>query len=122
MKVAVNARWLIPGKLEGTGIYTLKMLEQIIPAFPEHIFFLLVDRKVEFNSLGLNFPNVHFITVSPIARHPILWKVWNDFSVPKKLKTIGADLYWSPDGLPAQTPTPQWITIHDLNFEHHPSG
>ncbi|MEC8458886.1 MAG: glycosyltransferase family 1 protein [Bacteroidota bacterium] len=120
MKVAVNARWLIPGKLEGTGIYTLKMLQQIILAFPEHIFFLLLDRKVEFDSLGLNFSNVNFIVVSPMARHPILWKVWNDFSVPKKLKTIGADLYWSPDGFPAQTPITQWITIHDLNFEHHP--
>ena len=29
-------------------------------------------------------------------------------------------MYWSPDGLPAKTTIPQWLTIHDLNFEHHP--
>jgi glycosyltransferase involved in cell wall biosynthesis len=120
MKIAVNARWLMPGKLEGTGVYTVKMLEQIIPSFPEYSFFLLLDRKVKTDVFGLNFENVHFVVVSPMARHPILWKIWNNFSVPKRLKTIGADLYWSPDGLPAQTVTSQWITIHDLNFEHHP--
>ncbi len=47
MKIAVNARWLLPGKLEGTGVYTLKMLEQIIPSFPEHSFFLFLDRKID---------------------------------------------------------------------------
>ena len=45
MKIAVNARWLLPNKLEGTGIYTLRMLEQIIPAFPQHEFHLLLDRS-----------------------------------------------------------------------------
>jgi glycosyltransferase involved in cell wall biosynthesis len=36
------------------------------------------------------------------------------------LKRLKVELYWSPDGLPAKTNIRQWITIHDLNFEHHP--
>ena len=120
MKIAVNARWLLPGKLEGTGVYTLKMLEQIIPSFPQHSFFLLLDRKIDTALFGLNFTNVQFIVISPMARHPLLWKVWNDISVPIAIRRIGAHLYWSPDGLPARSSVRQWITIHDLNFEHHP--
>ena len=120
MKIAVNARWLLPNKLEGTGIYTLRMLEQIIPAFPQYEFHLLLDRSVATDQFPLNFPNVHFHVVAPQARHPLLWTLWNDFSVPRALKKLNIDLYWSPDGLPAKTKTRQWLTIHDLNFEHHP--
>lgn len=120
MKIAVNARWLLPGKLEGTGVYTLKMLEQIIPSFPEHSFILFLDRKIDTEIFDLNFSNVHFIVIAPMARHPLLWKVWNDITVPNAIRKIGAQLYWSTDGLPARTTVRQWITIHDLNFEHHP--
>jgi glycosyltransferase involved in cell wall biosynthesis len=120
MKIAVNARWLLPNKLEGTGIYTLRMLEQIIPTFPQHEFHLLLDRGIATDQFSLDFPNVHFHVVAPQARHPLLWTLWNDFSVPRALKKLHIDLYWSPDGLPAKTKTRQWLTIHDLNFEHHP--
>ena len=120
MKIAVNARWLLPNKLEGTGIYTLRMLEQIIPTFPQHEFHLLLDRGIAADQCSLDFPNVYLHVVAPQARHPLLWTLWNDFSVPRALKKLRIDLYWSPDGLPAKTKTPQWLTIHDLNFEHHP--
>jgi len=120
MKIAVNARWLLPGKLEGTGVYTLRMLEQLIPAFPQHEFHLLLDRSVDTEQLGLDFPNTTFHVVRPPARHPLLWTLWNDYALPLRLKKLQADLYWSPDGLPAKTDVKQWLTIHDLNFEHHP--
>ena len=88
MKIAVNARWLLPNKLEGTGIYTLRMLEQIIPAFPQHEFHLLLDRGIATDQFSLDFPNVHFHVVAPQARHPLLWTLWNDFSVPRALKKL----------------------------------
>ena len=106
MKIAVNARWLLPNKLEGTGIYTLRMLEQIIPTFPQHEFHLLLDRGIATDQFSLDFPNVHFHVVAPQARHPLLWTLWNDFSVPRALKKLRIDLYWSPDGLPAKTTIP----------------
>ena len=96
------------------------MLEQLIPAFPEHEFHLLLDRSVDREQLGLDFPNTTFHVVRPPARHPLLWTLWNDYAVPLRLKKLQADLYWSPDGLPAKTDVKQWLTIHDLNFEHHP--
>ena len=120
MKIAVNTRWLLPGKLEGTGVYTMRMLEQIIPAFPEHTFYLLYDREPGAPEAELDFSNVVRKVVAPQARHPWLWLLWNEVTVPRQLAKIGADVYWSPDGLPAKTDVPQWITIHDLNFEHHP--
>ena len=116
----VNTRWLLPGKLEGMGIYTLRMLQQIIPACPEHLFVLLLDRAVDTEALELDFENAQFHVVPPPARHPLLWTLWNGYMVPRALKKLGADLYWSPDGLPARTEVKQWLTIHDLNFEHHP--
>ena len=120
MKIAVNARWLLPNQLEGTGIYTLRMLEQIIPTFPQHDFHLLLDRGVATDQFSLNYPNVHYHVVAPQARHPLLWTLLNDYSVPRTLRKLNIDLYWSPDGLPAKTKINQWLTIHDLNFEHHP--
>ena len=125
MLIAVNVRWLLPNKLEGTGIYTLRMLEQIIPAHPQHQFLLIWDRPSAPQGMRkahafLNAQNVQHKTVLPPARHPWLWWYWNSIGVPAALKRAKADLYWSPDGLPARTKVPQWLTIHDLNFEHHP--
>ena len=119
MKIAVNARWLLPGKLEGTGVYTLNMLKRIIPAFPQHTFILIYDRST-FEPLSFHTSNVQHVVAGPPARHPLLWRAWNNWSIPAVLKRKNVDLYWSPDGLPAATNIPQWITIHDLNFEHHP--
>jgi len=125
MLIAVNVRWLLPNKLEGTGIYTLRMLEQIIPAHPQHQFLLIWDRPSAPKGMRkahdfLNAPNVKHKTILPPARHPWLWWYWNSIGVPAILKRAKVHLYWSPDGLPARTKVQQWLTIHDLNFEHHP--
>jgi len=120
MKVVVNARWLLPGKLEGTGMYTLRMLEQITQRLPEVDFVFLYDRPSAAAQPLLTGPNIKHRTVLPPARHPWLWQFWNRWAVPRALWKERADLYWSPDGLPARTSATQWITIHDLNFEHHP--
>jgi len=120
MKVVVNARWLLPGKLEGTGIYTLRMLEHITEALPQIEFTLLYDRPSAAKNPLIHRKNITHRTVLPPARHPWLWHIWNRWAVPHILWRESADLYWSPDGLPARTSAQQWITIHDLNFEHHP--
>jgi glycosyltransferase involved in cell wall biosynthesis len=125
MRIAINVRWLLPGKLEGTGIYTLRLLEQLLPNLKEHHFLLLWDRSSAQKEMTANHsfllgPNIDHKVVYPQARHPWLWWCWNDFQVPKVLRSHDIQLYWSPDGLPAKTTVPQWLTIHDLNFEHHP--
>lgn len=120
MKVVVNARWLLPGKLEGTGVFTLRMLEEITRALPDVDFTLLYDRPSAAKQPLIQGKNIKHRVVYPPARHPLLWQIWNRWSVPRALWKEQADLYWSPDGLPARTSAPQWITIHDLNFIHHP--
>lgn len=115
MKIAINARWLLPGKLEGFGWYTYHMIKRLARLMPEASFHLLVDRKTK--NLVENL-NISHHVIPPQARHPYLWHVWNEISVPLFLKYIKADLYWSPDGfLPSNIKIPTITTIHDLNFE-----
>ena len=55
------------------------------------------------------------------ARRPFLVDWWMDYSVPRMLRKVGADLFLSPDGfLSHRTAVPQVAVQHDLNFEHHP--
>ncbi|MFZ9189508.1 MAG: glycosyltransferase family 4 protein [Schleiferiaceae bacterium] len=125
-RLAVNARWLLPGSLEGTGWYSHRMLERLCstPGWEVHLFF---DRCVE----GFDYPGAVKHVVGLPARHPWLWKLWNERSVPWTLCRIKADAYWSPDGLlPSRAALkrvglrtlPLATTVHDLNFVHQPEG
>lgn len=101
-------------------MYTLNILQRLVSEFPQVDFHLIYDRVSSVGDPFIIGKNVTHHVVQPPARHPLLWRIWNSSGVPRKLRAIGADLYWSPDGLPAKTTVPQWLTIHDLNFEHHP--
>lgn len=119
MRIAVNTRWLIKDKLEGTGWYTHSLLERVTKDHPEVEFHFIFDRKPD-ESFRYG-PNVKFHRVPPPARHPLLWKIWNHTMVPMKLRRIKPDLYFSPDGMAALGwKGKQLLTVHDLNFEHHP--
>lgn len=119
MRIAVNTRWLISGKLEGTGWFTHSLLERVTKAHPEVEFHFLFDRP--FGQEFIYGPNVKGHVVPPPARHPFLWYLWNDVAVPTFLKKIKPDLYISVDGfLPAKVDCKTISVIHDLNFEHHP--
>ena len=116
MKIAVNTRWLLPDKLEGFGWYTYHVVQELLHLFPEAEFHFFYDRKV--SSPLLESLEVHNHVVWPPARHPFLWYIWNQWSVPFMLRKINADIYFSPDGfLPNKVKIPTLTTIHDLNFE-----
>ncbi len=119
MRIGINARNILPGKLEGFGHYSLEVISRIVQRHPEHQFVLFFDRKVV-----LPFektPNVEIVTVFPPTRHPLLWVWWFNFALPKQFKKHQIDFFWSPDGyLSLRTDVPQMATIHDINFEHHP--
>lgn len=117
MRIAVNTRLLLPGRLDGIGWFTCETMRRIVVAHPEHEFYFLFDRKPapEF----MFAPNVHPVVLHPQARHPILWWIYFQWSVPHILKKIGADLFVSTDGwMPLNTAIPTLDVIHDLNFEH----
>ncbi|MBQ6955826.1 MAG: glycosyltransferase family 4 protein [Bacteroidales bacterium] len=117
MIIAVNTRLLIPGRLDGIGWFTCETMRRIVAAHPEHEFLFLFDRTPDPQFLFA--PNVHPIVLHPKARHPLLWHIYFQWSVPRVIRKSGADLFVSPDGwMPLNIKIPVLDVIHDLNFEH----
>ena len=120
MKIAVNTRLLLPGKLDGIGWFTYETLSRITRAHPEHEFYFIFDRK--YNKELIFSDNVKGIVLAPPTRHPFLWYIWFEIMIPGLLKRIGADLFLSTDGyLPLRSKVPSVGVIHDINFVHRPA-
>ncbi|MDA8771823.1 glycosyltransferase family 4 protein [Flavobacteriales bacterium] len=118
-RIALNARLLIPGRLEGIGWFTHECYQRLISAHPEHEFQLFFDRapSTEF-CYGKNASEVRLL---PPARRPFLYDAWFDYAVTGQLKRWKADVFLSTDGmLSRRTQVPQIPVFHDLNFMHHP--
>jgi glycosyltransferase involved in cell wall biosynthesis len=119
MRIAVNTRLLLKGRLEGIGWFTYQTLERIVKGHPEHEFIFFFDRP--YDPMFVFAPNVTPVVVHPQARHSILFYIWFEWSIPYLLRKYKADLFLSPDGhgsLRAKIPT--CLVIHDLAFEHYP--
>ncbi|MBM77540.1 MAG: glycosyltransferase [Crocinitomicaceae bacterium] len=120
MNIGVNARHLIKNQLEGIGWYSFEILRRITTSHPEHNFYFFFDRK--YSDEFIFSSNVHPVVVLPQARHPVLFKWWFDYALPKKFKEYKIDLFFSPDGfMSLRTNVHQIGVIHDLNFEHYPN-
>ena len=119
MRIAVNTRLLLKGKLEGIGWFTYQTLERIVRDHPEHEFIFFFDRQ--YDPSFVFAPNVTPVVVYPQARHPILFYLWFEWSIPFMLRKYKADLFLSPDSyLSLSTKVPTCLVIHDLAFEHYP--
>jgi glycosyltransferase involved in cell wall biosynthesis len=119
LNIAVNTRLLIKNKLDGIGWFSHETLKRIVLDHPEHNFFFFFDRK--YDESFVYAPNVTPIVLYPQARHPFLFYLWFEWSVPYMLKKIKADVFLSPDGyLSLRTDVKQIAVIHDLNFIHYP--
>ncbi len=119
MKIAVNTRLLLKGKMEGIGWFSYETLRRITRSHPEVEFIFIFDRKPSEEFIFSE--NVKAVVAHPQARHPALWYLFFDFGVTNVLKKHKPDLFLSPDGwLSLRTSIPQLAVIHDLNFEHHP--
>ncbi len=119
MRIAVNTRLLLKGKLEGIGWVAYETLKRIVLAHPEVEFYFIFDRKPD--PLFLFADNVKPVVLFPQARHPFLFIWFFELSVPSALRRIKADLLYSPDGyLSLRSKVPQVVEFHDLNFEHFP--
>lgn len=118
-QIAVNTRLLLSGRLGGIGWFAHQALSRMVAQHPEHTFHFLFDRPCD--EQFIYGPNVHAHVLGPQARHPILYKLWFDYAIPKVLRKIKADVFLSPDGyLSLRTEVPSLAVIHDLNFEAYP--
>ena len=117
MKIGVNTRLLLAGKMDGIGWFTAETLRRIVTTHLEHEFYFFFDRKPD--PQFVFSPNVHPVVLCPQARHPVLWYVFFQWSIPRALKRYKIDLFLSPDGyMSLDTNVPTLTVIHDLNFEH----
>ena len=119
MRIAVNTRLLLKGKLEGIGWFTYQTLERMVRDHPEHEFIFFFDRQ--YDPLFVFASNVTPVVVHPQARHPILFYIWFEWRLPQMLRKYKADLFLSPDSyMSLSTNVPTCLVIHDLAFEHYP--
>ena len=119
MKIAVNTRLLLPGRLEGIGWFTYQCFKRIVKENPEHQFYFLFDRP--YSSEFVFGPNVEPVRLFPQARHPFLYYLYFEYAVARVLKRKSVDLFVSPDGfLSLRFNGRQLPVFHDLNFMHNP--
>ena len=119
MKIAVNCRLLQKGKLEGIGWFMYETLKRITTGHPEHTFYFIFDRPYDEDFIFSD--NVRPVVAGPPARHPFQWAIWMELVIPRVLKKINADIFFSPDGyLSLRTDKPSVAVIHDINFAHRP--
>lgn len=109
------------GVLEGVARYAWEISKRMILSNPNDEFVLFFDRP--YDAKFLIADNVKAIKLSPPARHPILWKIWFDFSLKKALKKHKINVLFSPDGFTSlNTEIPQLLVIHDLAYLHYPES
>lgn len=119
MKIAINARFLQTGNLEGIGWYTYELCKRWVQNHPEDQFILIYDRpQSEWLITG---KNVKSVVIGPRARHFFSFWYWFDVQIPKVLRQEQVDVFFSPDNfLSLQTVVPTVLTTHDIAHFHYP--
>ena len=119
MRIAVNTRVLLKGRMEGVCRYIHETTKRIVLAHPEHDFFFLFDRP--FHPSFIYATNITPIVIAPPTRDPILWKIWFDYSIPRVMKKYKIDVFLSGDTYASlRTEIPTVLVCHDLAYIHYP--
>lgn len=117
MRIGVNARFLLKDKLEGIGWFSYETLIRITNNHPEHEFYFFFDRP--YHKDFVFSKNITPIVLYPPARHPFLFYLFFEWSIPFALKKHKIDYFISPDGfLSLKSKVPSLAVIHDIAFEH----
>ena len=118
-QIAVNARFLIDGKIEGMGRFSYEILSRLVKNHPEVQFHFFFDRP--YHERFIFGENVTPHVLFPPARHPILFYLYFEWAIARKLKQLQPDAFFSPDGfLSLRSDVPQVPVFHDLAFMHFP--
>lgn len=119
MRIGVNTRLFLKGKLEGIGWFMHETLKRMVREHPEHEFYFFFDRP--YDESFVFAPNVTPVVLSPQARHPVLFYIWFEWSIARALKKHKIDVFLSPDNYASlRTKVPTCLVVHDLAFEHYP--
>jgi glycosyltransferase involved in cell wall biosynthesis len=119
MKILINTRLLIKNKLDGIGWFTYETLKRITQNHPDFKFYFLFDRP--FSKEFIFSDNIEPIVIGPPTRHPVLWYLWFEYSLPAIISKIKPALFVSPDGyLSLKSKVKSLAVIHDINFLHYP--
>jgi len=118
-KIAVNTRLLLKGKLEGIGRVGFSLLSRLVQQHPLVEFHFLFDRQ--YDSSFVFADNVIPHVISPPSRHPLLWYLWFERGVKKKLAQIKPEVFFSIEGFgQLSTSIKTVVLLHDINFYHYP--
>jgi glycosyltransferase involved in cell wall biosynthesis len=105
--------------MEGIGWYSYEVVKRMVLAHPEDQFVFLFDRKPHQDFLFAN--NIEPVFVPPPARHPILFKLWFDYAIPRVLNKKAPEVFFSPDGFCSLTYEGKTVlVIHDLAYQSFP--
>jgi len=119
-KIAINTRFLLPNKLEGIGWFSYEVLKRWVEWHPEHEFIFIFDRT--FDEQFIFGSNVKPLIASPQARHPVLFYLWFEWTLPALFKKHKVDAFMSPDGfMSLSTEVPTLLVIHDIAWKHFPT-
>ncbi len=120
MRIAVNTRFLLKDRMEGTGWYTYEVCRRMVEKHPEDEFIFLFDRPWDDHFIFAS--NVKPVRVFPPARHPLLWYFWFEWAVPLALKQQKAEVFLSPDNyLSLRSSVPTVLVTHDIAHQHFPA-
>ncbi len=109
----------MPDRLEGFGVYTDEILKRMTRGYSKDTFAFYFDRK--FDSCYKYSDNVILRSVFPPARHPILFYIWFQMRLKRKLIAARPDVFFSPDSfMPIGMKIPSVITIHDTAYMRFP--
>lgn len=105
--------------MEGLGWYTYEVFSRMARQHPEDEFVFLFDRP--YDQSFIFSENVTAKMVLPPARHPLLFKIWYEYSLPLILDRIRPDVFISPDNFCSISYSGKTIlVVHDLAYRHFP--
>ncbi|MBO72717.1 MAG: glycosyltransferase [Flavobacteriales bacterium] len=117
--IAVNTRILVSGKLEGIGNFTAEIFKRLVKWNPDYEFHFIFNYP--FDDEFIFGDNVTAHVIQPPAKHPLLVKIWYNFSLKRVLKKIKPDVFVSPDAITSLTTDVKTLTVmHDIGFAHRP--
>ncbi len=107
--------------MEGVARYIYETTESMVLSHPEVQFHFLFDRPYDKKFIFADNVTPHVI--GPPSRHPLLWYLWFERSLPAFFEKHDIDVFYSGDmymSLRADVPT--LMVSHDLNYLHYPEG